>query len=92
MREAVRSRASCNVFYLPLVTKIDFFVLKRGPFDASEFARKKSVRVRDEETLVVKSAEDRVSGPTIDNAYLDEWAPRLGLTEHVERARHAATL
>ena len=117
MREAVRLRASCNVFFLPLVTKIDFFVLKKDAFDASEFARKKDVRVRGEDTIVVKSAEDsvlrkllwfveggevserqwrdvveilRVSGPTLEDAYLDEWAPRLALTEHLARARRVA--
>jgi hypothetical protein len=48
------------VFFLPLVTRIDLFVLKKGPFDASEFGGKKAVTVRGTETIVVKSAEDSI--------------------------------
>lgn len=60
IRDAIRLRACANVFFLPLVTKIDLFVLKSGPFDASEFARRRPVRVRGEESIVVKSPEDTI--------------------------------
>jgi hypothetical protein len=60
MLDAVRRRATCNIFFLPLVTKIDLFVLKKGAFDASEFARRREVRVRDEQVIVVKSPEDSI--------------------------------
>lgn len=60
LREALLTGTSANIFFLPLVTKVDLFALGSTPFDASEFARKKKVTVRDGEALVVKSAEDTV--------------------------------
>ena len=60
LREAARARSSWNVLYLPLVTKIDLFVLRDAPFDASEFSRRRPVEVREGRTLFVKSAEDTV--------------------------------
>ncbi len=60
LREAARSRTSWNVIYVPLVTKIDLFLLRDAPFDASEFARRRPVEVREGRTLFVKSAEDTV--------------------------------
>jgi hypothetical protein len=60
LREAL-ARASCaNIFYLPLVTKIDLFGLGRGPYDESEFSRRRRVRVKPGGELVVKSPEDTV--------------------------------
>jgi len=59
--EAARSRASCNIFYLPLFTKIDLFVSPRGAFERSEMRRRRTVPVGAAgETLYVKSAEDVV--------------------------------
>jgi hypothetical protein len=60
IRDAIRHRRSANIFFLPLVTKIDLFVLGSGAFDTSEFARRRPVRVRGEESIVVKSAEDSI--------------------------------
>lgn len=58
---AARSRASCNVFYLPLFTKVDLFVSPRGAFERSEMRRRRAVPVGSAgETLYVKSAEDVV--------------------------------
>jgi hypothetical protein len=56
------SRASCaNIFYLPMVTKIDLFGVGATPFDEAEFNRRKRVRVRQTgEELVLKSPEDTV--------------------------------
>lgn len=61
LREAVL-RASCaNAFYLPVVTKIDFFGRGYEPFDESEFSRRRAVIVTASgESLVVKSPEDTV--------------------------------
>jgi hypothetical protein len=61
LRDAIRRGGSFNIYYLPLVTKIDLFTLGREPFDASEFARRRPVRVRaDGSELYVKSPEDTV--------------------------------
>lgn len=116
LRIASVRRATCNVFYLPLLTKIDFFVLKRGAFDASEFARRMPTELRGQR-LVVKTPEDsvlrkllwyvegggtserqwrdvvailRVSGPFLDDAYLDAWALTLDLVALLAKARGEA--
>lgn len=60
LRRAARERSSWNVFFLPLLTKIDLFVLRGDPFDASEFARRTRVEVRPGQGLSVKSPEDTV--------------------------------
>jgi len=60
LRRAVRERASWNLIYVPAVTKIDLFLLRDAPFDASEFARRQRVEVRESQALFVKSAEDTV--------------------------------
>lgn len=107
VKEALGRGGSANIFYLPLVTKIDLFGLGETPFDEAEFARRRRVRVRATgEELWLKSPEDsvlrkllwyrqggevsdrqwrdvvevlRVSGAGMNVAYLDSWAPRLGL-------------
>jgi hypothetical protein len=61
LRDAVLHARSANAFYLPNVTKIDFFGRGYEPFDESEFSRRKPVVVRaNGDSLVVKSAEDTV--------------------------------
>ena len=117
LRDAVLHARSANAFYLPVVTKIDFFGRGYEPFDESEFSRRRPTVVRASgESLVVKSAEDtvlrkllwfregglvsekqwrdivsvlRISQTSIDDAYLNSWALRLGLTELLARARNA---
>jgi hypothetical protein len=61
LRDALQ-RASCaNIFYLPMVTKIDLFGVGKAPFDEAEFSRRRPVRVRETgQELVVKSPEDTV--------------------------------
>jgi hypothetical protein len=118
LRDAIRRGSSANMFYLPLVTKIDLFALGETPYDEAEFSRRRRVRVRlTGEELWVKSAEDtvlrklwwyhqggeisgkqwrdvvevlRVSGASLDVAYLDRWAPRLTVVALLERARQEA--
>lgn len=59
--EAARARSSCNIFYLPLFTKVDLFVARRGLYDRAEMGRRKRVQVGGPgEELFVKSAEDTV--------------------------------
>jgi hypothetical protein len=117
LRDAVLHARSANAFYLPVVTKIDFFGRGYEPFDESEFARRKPIVVRATgESLVIKSPEDtvlrkllwfreggevsekqwrdivsvlRISGDTLDDAYLDTWAGRLTLETLLARARAA---
>ena len=61
LRDAVLHSRSANAFYLPVVTKIDFFGRGYEPFDESEFSRRRPVVVRTSgESIVVKSAEDTV--------------------------------
>ncbi len=61
LREALLRGGTANAFYLPVVTKIDFFGVGAEPFDEIEFARRRPVKVRASgETLVVKTAEDSV--------------------------------
>ena len=61
LRDAPLRAATANGFYLPVLTKIDFFGLGREPFDAIEFARRRPVPVGPSgETLVIKSPEDSV--------------------------------
>jgi hypothetical protein len=61
LREAIVRRSSANAFFLPVLTKIDFFGVGATEFDASEFGRRKPVVVGESgETLVVKTPEDSV--------------------------------
>lgn len=61
LRDALIHGSCANFFYLPLVTKIDFFALGSARYDEMEFQRRQRVRVRSTgETLFVKSPEDTV--------------------------------
>ena len=61
LRDAVLHARSANAFYLPVVTKIDFFGRGYEPFDESEFARRRPIAVTASgQSLVVKSPEDTV--------------------------------
>lgn len=61
LSDAVRHARFANAFYLPLVTKIDFFGRGYEPFDDSEFSRRRPAVVSASgESIVVKSAEDTV--------------------------------
>lgn len=61
VKEALARAGSANIFYLPLVMKIDLFGLGEAPFDEAEFARRRRVRVRATgEELWLKSPEDSV--------------------------------
>jgi hypothetical protein len=61
LRDAVLRARCANAFYLPVVTKIDFFGRGYEPFDDSEFSRRRPMVVRASgESMIVKSAEDTV--------------------------------
>ncbi|HEX3343196.1 MAG TPA: hypothetical protein VHS09_01435 [Polyangiaceae bacterium] len=60
LRDALLHGRSCNVFYLATVMKVDLFAVGPGPFDESEFSRRRPVVVRGAETMVLKSPEDTV--------------------------------
>ena len=119
LREALLRGTSANIFYLPLVVKIDLFGHAHGPFDESEFSRRQRIVIRDDgSALFVKTAEDtvlrklwryvqggRVSDRQwrdvlgvlrahpghLDDAYLDRWAPVLGVESLLSRARREAS-
>jgi hypothetical protein len=61
LRDALVHGSCANIFYLPLVTKIDLFALGASRYDELEFQRRQKVRVRlTGETLYVKAPEDTV--------------------------------
>jgi hypothetical protein len=118
LRDALSRSATANIFYLPMVTKIDLFGLGSAPYDEAEFGRRRRVRVRESgEELWVKSPEDtilrkllwyreggevsekqwrdvtavlRLRGQQLEDAYLDQWASRLGIARLLTRARLSA--
>lgn len=60
LRDAVMHGRSANIFYLPLVLKIDLFGHAHGPFDDAEFSRRRAIEVREGRVLFVKAPEDTV--------------------------------
>ena len=61
LSEAVARRGSWNIFHLPSLTKVDLFMLRPGPFDASEFSRRSRITLTpDGRGLYIKSSEDTV--------------------------------
>ena len=60
LRDALLHGRSCNIFYLPVLLKIDLFAIGPSPYDEIEFSRKRSQVVRAGESLVLKTPEDSV--------------------------------
>lgn len=61
LRDALARGSCANIFYLPMVTKIDIFALGASPYDEVEFGRRRKVRVRASgEELFIKAPEDTV--------------------------------
>lgn len=60
LRDALVHARTANAFYLPLLTKVDFFGVGSSPFDESEFARKRPVMLAPDKTLFIKSPEDSI--------------------------------
>jgi hypothetical protein len=60
LQDAVLHGKSANIFFLPLVFKIDCFGHAHGPYDEMEFARSRPVVVRNGRTLVIKAPEDTI--------------------------------
>lgn len=61
LRDALVRGSCANIFYLPMVTKIDLFALGPNRYDEVEFSRRRKVRVRASgEELFVKAPEDTV--------------------------------
>jgi hypothetical protein len=61
LRDALDRSSCANIFYLPLVMKVDLFGLGTTPYDEAEFSRRRRVRVRSSgEELYVKSPEDTI--------------------------------
>lgn len=45
LRDAILLGECANIFYLPFVMKIDLFGHAHGPFDESEFDRRRQIRL-----------------------------------------------
>jgi hypothetical protein len=61
LRDAIARSSSANIFYLPMVTKIDLFGLGATPYDEVEFSRRRRTKVRaDGSELWIKSPEDTI--------------------------------
>lgn len=61
LRDALRTATTANAFHLPTVTKVDFFGRAYEGYDESEFARRRSVVIREpNRSLFVKAPEDTV--------------------------------
>lgn len=61
LREALQSGHCANIFYLPLVMKVDLFGLGTAPYDEMEFSRRRRIRIRSSgEELYIKSPEDTI--------------------------------
>ena len=61
LRDALARGGCANIFYLPMVTKIDIFALGQNRYDEVEFNRRRKVRVRASgEELFIKAPEDTV--------------------------------
>ncbi|WP_437481856.1 hypothetical protein WME75_39680 [Sorangium sp. So ce1014] len=61
LRDALTRGSCANIFYLPMVTKIDIFALGPSPYDEVEFSRRRKVKVRASgEELFVKAPEDTI--------------------------------
>ncbi len=61
LRDALVHGSCANIFYLPMVTKVDIFALGSSRYDEVEFSRRRKLRVRASgEELFVKAPEDTV--------------------------------
>ncbi len=61
LRDAMARGGCANIFYLPMVTKVDLFAQGSAPYDEVEFSRRQRVCVRTSgEVLFVKSPEDTI--------------------------------
>ncbi len=61
LKDAVRRRRSWNIFFLPLVTKIDLFIKRIDPFDESELDRRRFIQIGPNgQGIYVATAEDIV--------------------------------
>jgi hypothetical protein len=61
LRDAILHDGSCNIFFLPVVMKVDLFAVGPHPYDEVEFSRRRRVVVRATgEMLFVKTPEDTV--------------------------------
>lgn len=61
LRDALLRGSCANIFYLPMVTKVDLFAVGSTPYDEVEFNRRQRVRVRSSgEDLFVKTPEDTI--------------------------------
>ena len=58
IQDAIRRRSSFNIIHWPSGFKVDLFVLKERPFDASVIARRRSHALSEGQSLTLVSPED----------------------------------
>jgi hypothetical protein len=58
--QAIKTRQSWNIYYLPWVIKVDLFPRRTGGFDDAEFSRRRKLELVPGRKLWVKSPEDSV--------------------------------
>ena len=84
LQEGIQTGATVNIFYLPLVTKIDLFIRGDEEYDRAEFSRRNEIEVAPGERILASSAEDnllwklrwfRKSGEASDQ----QWRDAIGL-------------
>lgn len=60
LEEAIRTRGSANIFFLPSFMKVDLFVRGEDEYDRAEFSRRSEVDPLPGQTVAVSSAEDNL--------------------------------
>jgi Nucleotidyl transferase of unknown function (DUF2204) len=122
LKDTLAHRSSCNIIYLPTMTKIDIFIPKEQEFDLQQFqhARREEFEIEGNTRIFnLASPEDlilrklmwyrqggstserqwldvlgvlKVQAQSLDMAYMQDWAWKLGVTDLLERALEDAGL
>ena len=122
LRDTLAHRSSCNIIYLPTMTKIDIFIPKAQEFDLQQFehARKEEFEIEGDTRIFNLASPDdlilrkliwyrqggatserqwmdvlgvlKVQGKSLDIAYMQDWAWKLGITDLLANALQDAGL
>jgi hypothetical protein len=93
LRDALLHGRTCNIFFLPLLTKVDLFALGPSPFDQIEFSRRKPVAVRewplDSVSVIFSLARMRMRRRTAEAAWSVRHAAARWIMQATARMRVA---